>query len=85
MHDPRFSYLHNYLPVLYREQESAPLLDRYLANFEGLLTAVHLALSEAPATLRSGSRGFSTNPPSTASAIASTCACARSAMPVRWR
>jgi phage tail-like protein len=36
---PRFSYLREYLPALYREEESsAEFLDRFLANFEGLFT-----------------------------------------------
>jgi phage tail-like protein len=38
---PRFSYLHQYLPAVYGEDpDSASFLDRYLANIEGLLTAV---------------------------------------------
>jgi phage tail-like protein len=37
---PRFSYLGRYLPAVYREDEtSASFLDRFLANFEGTLTA----------------------------------------------
>ncbi|MEA2588630.1 MAG: hypothetical protein QOH66_1557 [Actinomycetota bacterium] len=40
-HYPRFSYLHHYLPAVYREDElSASFLDRYLANIEGVSTAV---------------------------------------------
>ena len=38
---PRFSYLERYLPALYREDaESASFLDRFLANVEGLFTAI---------------------------------------------
>jgi phage tail-like protein len=49
---PRFSYLREYLPAIYRDDvESASFLDRFLANLEGLYTtieeriaAVHLLL-----------------------------------------
>lgn len=38
---PRFSYLNNYLPGVYREDElSASFLDRFLANLEGFYTAL---------------------------------------------
>lgn len=38
---PRFSYLVNYLPGVYREDEqSASFLDRYLANLEGFYTTL---------------------------------------------
>jgi len=38
---PRFSYLDNYLPSIYREDEqSAFFLDRFLANFEGFYTTI---------------------------------------------
>lgn len=38
---PRFSYLKEYLPAAYREDEtSASFLDRFLANFEGTFTAI---------------------------------------------
>ncbi|MCL4499462.1 MAG: phage tail protein, partial [Chloroflexi bacterium] len=38
---PRFSYLKEYLPALYRDDEtSASFLDRFLANFEGTFTAI---------------------------------------------
>jgi phage tail-like protein len=38
---PRFSYLRNYLPAVYREdRESASFLDRFLANVEGTNTAL---------------------------------------------
>ena len=38
---PRFSYLREYLPALFREDESsADFLGRFLANFEGMFTAL---------------------------------------------
>ncbi len=38
---PRFSYLREYLPALYREDEnSADFLERFLANFEGMFTSL---------------------------------------------
>ena len=38
---PRFSYLNNYLPAIYREDDqSAFFLDRFLANFEGFYTTI---------------------------------------------
>jgi len=38
---PRFSYLDNYLPAVYREDaQSASFLDRFLANVEGFYTAI---------------------------------------------
>lgn len=38
---PRFSYLNNYLPAVYREDEqSAFFLDRFLSNFEGMYTSM---------------------------------------------
>ena len=38
---PRFSYLSNYLPAVYREDpESASFLDRFLANIEGMSTTI---------------------------------------------
>ncbi len=38
---PRFSYLNEYLPAVYREDKtSASFLDRFLANFEGTYTAI---------------------------------------------
>jgi len=38
---PRFSYLERYLPALYREdRQSASFLDRFLANLEGVHTAI---------------------------------------------
>jgi phage tail-like protein len=39
--NPRFSYLREYLPALYREDEaSADFIERFLANFEGMFTAL---------------------------------------------
>jgi phage tail-like protein len=39
--EPRFSYLREYLPALYRQDpEPADFLDRWLANFEGLMTGI---------------------------------------------
>jgi phage tail-like protein len=38
---PRFSYLHRYLPAVYRDEEtSASFLDRFLANVEGFYTTI---------------------------------------------
>lgn len=38
---PRFSYLEQYMPAVYREDEvSASFLDRFLSNFEGLYTSL---------------------------------------------
>jgi phage tail-like protein len=38
---PRFSYLTNYMPAVYREDEqSASFLDRFLANIEGFYTTI---------------------------------------------
>jgi phage tail-like protein len=38
---PRFSYLNNYLPAIYREDDqSAFFLDRFLANYEGFYTTI---------------------------------------------
>ena len=38
---PRFSYLSNYLPGVYREdQQSASFLDRFLSNVEGMFTSL---------------------------------------------
>lgn len=45
---PRFSYLHQYLPSVYREDaESASFLDRFLANVEGIYTAVEDRIAAA--------------------------------------
>ena len=38
---PRFSYLQEYLPAIYRaDPDAADFLDRWLANFEGVLTSM---------------------------------------------
>ena len=45
---PRFSYLEQYLPAVYREDaESASFLDRFLANFEGLYTSIEDRIAAA--------------------------------------
>ena len=45
---PRFSYLTNYLPSVYREDEhSASFLDRFLANVEGLHTTLEDKIAAA--------------------------------------
>lgn len=45
---PRFSYLTNYLPAVYREDEqSASFLDRFLANLEGLHTGLEDRIAAA--------------------------------------
>jgi phage tail-like protein len=45
---PRFSYLDKYLPAVYREDgQSASFLDRFLANFEGLYTALESKIAAA--------------------------------------
>ena len=39
--NPRFSYVDEYLPPIYREDESSrDFLERFLANFEGMLTSI---------------------------------------------
>ena len=53
---PRFSYLHKYLPAVYREDEtSASFLDRFLANIEGFFTTAEdrIAAVEALFDVRS--------------------------------
>lgn len=45
---PRFSYLTQYLPAIYRDDpDSASFLDRFLANFEGLYTAIEDRIAAA--------------------------------------
>jgi phage tail-like protein len=45
---PRFSYLSNYLPAVYRENsESASFLDRFLALFEGFFTTIEDKIAAA--------------------------------------
>lgn len=47
---PRFSYARRYLPAVYREDEaSADFLERFLANFEGIFTALEDRIAGAPA------------------------------------
>jgi len=47
---PRFSYLTNYLPAVYREDaQSASFLDRYLSNLEGLYTSLEDKIAAAQA------------------------------------
>lgn len=47
---PRFSYSREYLPAVYREDEgSADFLERFLANFEGLFTALEDRIAAATA------------------------------------
>lgn len=48
--NPRFSYARRYLPAVYREDEaSADFLERFLANFEGVFTALEDRIAAAPA------------------------------------
>ena len=45
---PRFSYLKEYLPAIYREEEqSAAFLERFLANVEGLFTSLEDRIAQA--------------------------------------
>ncbi|MDM0001808.1 phage tail protein [Variovorax sp. J22P240] len=47
---PRFSYAREYLPAVYREDESsADFLERFLANFEGSFTALEDRIAAAAA------------------------------------
>ena len=49
---PRFSYLRRYLPGVYREDDaSGSFLDRYLANVEGLSTAIEDRIGAAQVLL----------------------------------
>jgi phage tail-like protein len=49
---PRFSYLKNYLPSVYRQdQQSASFLDRYLANMEGFFTSIEDRIATVQALL----------------------------------
>jgi phage tail-like protein len=48
LHYPRFSYLQEYLPDIYREdRESASFLDRYLSNVEGMYTTLEGRIANA--------------------------------------
>ncbi len=50
IHYPRFSYLREYLPAVFSDEPvSAAFLDRYLANPEGLLTALEDRITDAQA------------------------------------
>jgi phage tail-like protein len=52
VHYPRFSYLRNYLPAVYREDAgSASFLDRFLANVEGIDTQIEDRIASAQALL----------------------------------
>ncbi len=45
---PRFSYLNNYLPSIYREDEQSRFfLDRFLSNFEGFYTTIEDKIAAA--------------------------------------
>ena len=45
---PRFSYLRQFLPAVYREEPtSANFLDRYLANAEGMFAAIEARIAQA--------------------------------------
>ncbi|HYE15819.1 MAG TPA: phage tail protein [Pyrinomonadaceae bacterium] len=49
---PRFSYLTNYLPAVYREDSgSASFLDRFLSNVEGFFTTIEDKVAAAQALL----------------------------------
>jgi len=49
---PRFSYLHRYLPAIYREDGlAADFLDRWLANPEGILTTIEGRIASAETVL----------------------------------
>ena len=49
---PRFSYLEQYLPSVYRDDEdSAWFLDRFLANFEGFFTSIEDRIAAVQALL----------------------------------
>jgi phage tail-like protein len=53
---PRFSYLAQYLPAIYREDEvSASFMDRFLANPEGILTALEDKIAQAQILFDPGS------------------------------
>jgi phage tail-like protein len=53
---PRFSYSKNYLPAVYREEaDSADFLERFLANFEGLYTALEDKVAHVRALFHWGS------------------------------
>jgi phage tail-like protein len=58
---PRFSYLNHYLPGVYRQEpQSASFLDRLLANFEGMFTALEdrIALARILLDVRSAPPEF---------------------------
>jgi phage tail-like protein len=52
---PRFSYLHRYLPAIYREDgPAADFLDRWLANPEGIFTTIEGRIAAAETVLDPG-------------------------------
>lgn len=52
VHYQRFSYVERYLPAVYRDaRESADFLERYLGNFEGVLTALEGRIEQAQVVL----------------------------------
>ncbi len=52
LHFPRFSYREQYLPRIYgRDRQAGDLLDRFLANPEGLYTAIETRIADAQTLL----------------------------------
>jgi phage tail-like protein len=46
-HYPRFSYVKQYMPATYTDNDTTGLLDRFMANFEGLLTPIEDRIASA--------------------------------------